>query len=99
MSRLKITLGALVLAALTPPAAMAQGSAGPPGPPPENGLRLPAPPGTVQPFVPPGPPVTVPAQPTGRGLLNAAGATFSTLWSGSADRPKHSSGMRESSRK
>jgi hypothetical protein len=76
MSRLKITLGALVLAALTPPAAMAQGPAGPPGPPPENGLRLPAPPGTAQPFVPPGPPVTVPAQPTGPGLLNAAGATF-----------------------
>jgi hypothetical protein len=74
MSRLRITLGALVPAALTPPAAMAQGP-------------------------PPGPPVTAPAQPTRPGLLNAAVATFKPLWSGSADQPKHSSGMPESSRK
>ena len=76
MSGLKIMLGALVLAAAAPPAASAQAPAGPPGPPPGNGLQLPAPPGTAQPFVPPGAPATVPATPTGPGLLDARGATL-----------------------
>ena len=63
MSRRKITLGAVVLVAMAPPTAAAQAPAGPPGPPPGNGTDLPAPPGTAQPFVPPGPPATVRPRP------------------------------------
>jgi hypothetical protein len=65
-----------VVAAMMPPAAGAQDPPGPPGPPPGNGMDLPAPPGTGPAFVPPGPPTTLPAAPSGPGLLDASGATF-----------------------
>ena len=71
MSRLKVTLGALVLAATMPPSAVAQAPPGPPGPPPGNGTELPAPPGTAPPFVPPGTASAVPAGASGPVWLDA----------------------------
>ena len=67
-----------------PAAASAQAPPGLPGPPPGNGTDLPAPPGTAPAFVAPGTAATIPAGPTGPGLLkggdvalNRAKRTFS----------------------
>ena len=59
-----------------PPAAGAQAPPGPPGPPPGNGLDLPASPGTAPAFVPPGTPAAIPTGPAGPGTLGSASVRF-----------------------
>jgi hypothetical protein len=62
-----------VIATLALLAATATAPLGAPGPPPGNGVDLPASPGTAPPFVPPGTAATLPAVTSGPGLLNDAG--------------------------
>ncbi len=76
MSRIAPGLGAVALVLALPATGLAQAPAGPPGPPPGNGTQLPAPPGTVPQFVPPGTPATVPGGATGPGLLSGSSVAF-----------------------
>ena len=72
-----LLVAALLVAVVGPSgAAFAQATPGPPGPPPGNGADLPAPPGTVPAFVPPGTPATIPGGVTGPGLLSGGAVSF-----------------------
>jgi hypothetical protein len=65
-----------VSAVLYPASAQAQAPSGPPGPPPGNGLDLPASPGTAPAFVPAGTPAAIPSGPTGPGSPRATSVAF-----------------------
>ena len=72
MSRLKVTLGALVLAATMPPSALAQAPPGRPGRRPATAPTARSP-GTAPPFVPPGTAPPIPAGATGPGCWTRRG--------------------------